>query len=219
VARPASAFGRDISLPTFLISPSASSSGFSTASTLDPGPIIACNAAQPVSLHERRSSQAAIRPSPDRGTPPMSHEEIRFISAEEVLRDSAQAAPHQGEGLPADAVTPLKVRVKRPKQRRRDRLARRPPERVELPLAARRLPLRHMQHRARDHGPRTGRAQTKAAGTRSPSTRPRRAPTRSRRRPLRPQLQVERWPPVRHLLLDLPAQRLPVRGLQPPRSS
>ena len=36
----------------------------------------------------------------------MSHEGIRFVSAEEVLRDSAQAAAHQGESLPADAVTP-----------------------------------------------------------------------------------------------------------------
>jgi len=43
----------------------------------------------------------------------MSHEGIRFVSAEEVLRDSAQAAAHQGEGLPVDAVTPLKVRVKK----------------------------------------------------------------------------------------------------------
>ena len=43
----------------------------------------------------------------------MSHEGIRFISAEEVLRDSAQAAAHQGESISADAVTPLKVRVKK----------------------------------------------------------------------------------------------------------
>jgi DUF971 family protein len=43
----------------------------------------------------------------------MSHEGIRFVSAEEVLRDSAQAAAHQGEGLSVDAVTPLKVRVKK----------------------------------------------------------------------------------------------------------
>ncbi len=43
----------------------------------------------------------------------MSHEGIRIVSAEEALRNSAQAAAHQGEGLPADAVTPLKVRVKK----------------------------------------------------------------------------------------------------------
>jgi DUF971 family protein len=43
----------------------------------------------------------------------MSHEGIRFVTAEEVLRDSAQAATHQAESLPVDAVTPLKVRVKK----------------------------------------------------------------------------------------------------------
>jgi DUF971 family protein len=43
----------------------------------------------------------------------MSHEGIRFVTAEEVLRDSAQTAAHQAESLPADAVTPAKVRVKK----------------------------------------------------------------------------------------------------------
>ncbi len=39
----------------------------------------------------------------------MSHEGIRFVSAEEA----AQAAAHENDRLPADAVTPLKVRVKK----------------------------------------------------------------------------------------------------------
>jgi DUF971 family protein len=43
----------------------------------------------------------------------MSHEGIRIVSAEEALRSSAEAAAHMGEGLPAEAVTPLKVRVKK----------------------------------------------------------------------------------------------------------
>jgi DUF971 family protein len=43
----------------------------------------------------------------------MSHEGIRIVSAEEALRSSAQAAAHEGDGLPVEAVTPLKVRVKK----------------------------------------------------------------------------------------------------------
>jgi DUF971 family protein len=39
----------------------------------------------------------------------MSHEGIRFVSAEEA----AQAATEENERLPADAATPLKVRVKK----------------------------------------------------------------------------------------------------------
>jgi len=39
----------------------------------------------------------------------MSHEGIRIVNAEEAQRDAA----HENDRLPADAVTPLKVRVKK----------------------------------------------------------------------------------------------------------
>jgi len=48
----------------------------------------------------------------------MSHEGLDhkgrgIVTAEEVLRDSAEAATHQAQSFSADAVTPLKVRVKK----------------------------------------------------------------------------------------------------------
>ena len=43
----------------------------------------------------------------------MSHEGIRIISAEEAQRDPSKTFANESDRLPADAVTPLKVRVKK----------------------------------------------------------------------------------------------------------
>jgi len=138
----------------------------------------------------------------------MSHEGIRFVSAEEVLRDSAQAAAHQGEGLSVDAVTPLKVRVKKS-------------EGTGVEIDWRDGHQSSWNFRwLRDACPCAtcnAERETNGRATGEPKPKPHDPLRRGHsRRPLRPQLQMERRPPVWHLLLDLPAQRLPVPPLQSP---
>ena len=65
--------------------------------------------------------------------------------------------------LPREAVDPAKVRVHKTRRHRHgDRVEGRPPERMDLPLAARCLPLRHLPRSARGGGSCAGRAKGRA---------------------------------------------------------
>ncbi len=101
----------------------------------------------------------------------MSHEGIRFVSPQQAQAADRADTPALSRRRHSAESPRQKIR----RHRRRDRLARRPPQLLDLPLAARRLPLRHLPRRARADRPRARRAEAQSRRRSSRCTKSRRA--------------------------------------------
>ena len=201
---------RDISLPTFLLF----SVGVLPLDDLRPlhwlqaGHRLERDHSGGIGKHSR--PQAALRPQRRPRVGAMSHEGIRIVNAEQAQREQGS----EDTRLPTDAVTPLKVRVKKTegtgveidwrdghKSSWNFRWLR-----DACPCAT-----------CHDEREKSGRAprpiRTQAAGS-ADDVRSATPPGRSHSGgQVRAQIQMERRPRSRHLLLGLPAPSLPMRNL------